>query len=143
MYKWASEQTGAIAEQTVILDLAKRGWAAYRSDRDADHDIIVDLGEQKFTTIQVKAMSAASIKKVVDRSSSRVSNGGKARNSHCYATMGIPWLAGVDKQGNIYYYKLETYKLIEAKTFSVNKYPSDDFPVNDKVKHHTRWKSEI
>ena len=144
MYKWVSEQTGAIAEQTVILDLAKRGWAAYRSDRDADHDIIVDLGEQKFTTIQVKALKGGtSIPKVIDRSGSRVSNGGKARNSHCYATMGIPWLAGVDKQGNIYYYKLETCKLIEAKSFSVNRHPSDDFPVNDKVKHHQRRKSEI
>ena len=87
-------------------------------------------------------MSAASIPKVIDRSGSRVSNGGKARNSHCYATMGIPWLAGVDKEGNIYYYKLETYKLIEAKNFSVNKYPSDDFPINKKVQNHRKAKSK-
>ena len=142
MYKWVSEQTGAIAEQTVILDLAKRGWAAYRSDRDADHDIVVDLGNQKFTTIQVKSMSGNSIAKVIDRSGSKVSNGGKARNSHCYATMGIPWLAGVNRDGHIFYYKLDTYKLIESKSFSVKKYPQDDFPINHNVKHHLLRKGQ-
>jgi len=138
MYKWLSEQHGAISEQAVILDLAKKGWAAYRSDRDADHDIIVDMGSGEFTTIQVKTMSSNSISKYVNRTGSTVSAGGKIRNSQCYASLGIPWLAGVDKEGRIYYYKIENYSLIEAKSFSVNKYPSDDFPTNNNVKHHTK-----
>ena len=138
MYRDRSNQSGDISEMTVYLDMIKRGWiVSLPSSRDAVYDMVVDMGEAGFQTIQVKTMSNNSITKVIDRSGERVSANGKVRNSLDYAAHGIDWLAGVTKDGRIYYYKLETYKDIDAKKFSVNKYPADDFPVNEVPSRHT------
>ena len=138
MYRDRSNQSGDISEMTVYLDLIKRGWiVSLPSSRDAVYDMVVDMGEAGFQTVQVKTMSGVSIAKVIDRSGERVSANGKVRNSLDYAAHGIDWLAGVTKDGTIYYYKLETYKDIDAKKFSVNKYPADDFPINEVPSRHT------
>ena len=138
MYRDRSNQSGDISEMTVYLDMIKRGWiVSLPSSRDAVYDMVVDMGEAGFQTIQVKTMCSNSITKVIDRSGERVSANGKVRNSLDYAAHGIDWLAGVTKDGRIYYYKLETYKDIDAKSFSVNKYPADDFPVNEVPSRHT------
>ena len=62
----------------------------------------------------------------------------KTRNSMDYAAHGIDWLAGVNKEGEIYYYKLNTYKEIPSKSFSVNKWQQDGFPDNEVSKRHSR-----
>ena len=109
MYRDSSNQSGDRSEVAVYLDLIDRGWIVNTpSSRDAVYDLVVDLGD-RFETVQVKTMCGNSITKVVDRSGERVSKNGKIRNSLDYAAHGINWLAGVDKSGDIYYYKLENY----------------------------------
>ena len=138
MYRDRSNQSGDISEMTVYLDLIKRGWiVSLPSSRDAVYDMVVDMGEAGFQTVQVKTMSGVSIAKVIDRSGERVSANGKVRNSLDYAAHGIDWLAGVTKDGRIYYYKLETYRDIDTKSFSVNKNPPDEFPINEVPSRHT------
>ena len=136
MYRDSSNQSGDRSEITVYLDLIKKGWIVNMpSSRDAVYDMVVDVGGS-FETVQVKTMSGNSITKVVDRSGERVSHNGKVRNSLDYAKHGIDWLAGVSEDGNVYYYKLDTYSTIPSKSFSVRKYPSDEFPVNVVSKRH-------
>ena len=138
MYRDRSNQSGDISEMTVYLDMIKRGWiVSLPSSRDAVYDMVVDMGEAGFQTVQVKTMSGNSITKIVDRSGERVSANGKVRNSLDYAAHGIDWLAGVTKDGRIYYYKLETYRDIDTKSFSVNKNPPDEFPINEVPSRHT------
>jgi len=138
MYRDTSNQSGDRSEITVYLDLIKKGWIVNTpSSRDAVYDLVVDRGSH-FETVQVKTMSGNSITKVVDRSGERVSHNGKTRNSLDYAEHGIHWLAGVSKAGEIFYYKLNTYKDIPSKSFSVNKWHQDGFPVNSVAKRHTR-----
>ena len=130
MYKDVSNQSGDKNEYIVFLDLIKKGWIVNTpSSRDAVYDLVVDLGD-RFETVQVKTMSGNSITKYVDRSSERVSKNGKTRNSLDYSKQGINWLAGVNKSGEVFYYKLDTYKNIPTKSFSVNKWRQDDFPNN-------------
>jgi hypothetical protein len=94
------------------------------------YDLLVDLGSE-IVKVQVKTMSGNSIARVVDRSNEVVCRNGKTRNSLDYAKHGIDWLVGVDKHGQCYYYKLETYSKIPSKSFSVNKWKPDQFPVNE------------
>ena len=105
------------------------------SSRDAVYDMVVDRGN-RFETLQVKTMSGNSITKIVDRSGERVSAKGKVRNSLDYAKHGIDWLAGVSKDGNVHYYKLDTYSAIPSKSFSVRKWEQDGFPTNLVSKRH-------
>lgn len=138
MYRDTSNQSGDRSEITVYLDLIKKGWIVNTpSSRDAVYDLVVDRGDH-FETVQVKTMCGNSIAKVVDRSGERVSHNGKTRNSLDYAAHGIHWLAGVSKTGEVYYYKLETYKDIPSKSFSVNKWQQDGFPSNTVSKRHTK-----
>ncbi len=140
MYRDTSNQSGDRSEITVYLDLIKKGWIVNTpSSRDAVYDLVVDRGSH-FETVQVKTMCGNSIAKIVDRSGERVSHNGKTRNSLDYAAHGIHWLAGVNKQGEVYYYRLETYKDIPSKSFSVNKWKQDGFPSNSVSKRHTRSK---
>lgn len=143
MYRDSSNQSGDRSEVAVYLDLIDRGWIVNTpSSRDAVYDLVVDLGD-RFETVQVKTMCGNSITKVVDRSGERVSKNGKTRNSLDYAAHGINWLAGVDKSGDIYYYKLENYGDIPTKSFSVKKWPADDFPTNEASTRHSKKKYNI
>ena len=138
MYRDTSNQSGDRSEITVYLDLIKKGWIVnVPSSRDAVYDMVVDRGTH-FETVQVKTMSGNSIAKVVDRSGERVSHNGKTRNSLDYAAHGIHWLAGVSKCGDIHYYKLNTYKDIPSKSFSVRKWKQDGFPINQVSQRHTK-----
>ena len=143
MYRDSSNQSGDRSEITVYLDLIKRGWIVNTpSSRDAVYDMIVDMGD-RFAKVQVKTLSGNSITRIVDRSGERVSSRGKVRNSLDYAQHGIDWLAGVSKEGNIHYYKLETYSNIPSKSFSVNKWPADKFPDNLVSKRHTNKEKKL
>jgi len=138
MYRDSSNQSGDRSEITVYLDLIKKGWIVNTpSSRDSVYDMVVDVGG-RFETVQVKTMSNNSIARVIDRSGERVSVNGKTRNSLDYAEHGIDWLAGVSKDGDIYYYKLDTYKNIPSKSFSVKKWKQDGFPVNPVPRRHAR-----
>lgn len=140
MYRDTSNQSGDRSEITVYLDLIKKGWIVNTpSSRDAVYDLVVDMGTH-FETVQVKTMCGNSITKIVDRSGERVSHNGKTRNSLDYAAHGIHWLAGVSKTGEVFYYKLATYKDIPSKSFSVNKWKQDGFPLNSVSKRHTGGK---
>ena len=137
MYRDSSNQSGDRSEITVYLDLIKKGWIVNTpSSRDSVYDMVVDVGG-KFETVQVKTMSGNSITRVIDRSGERVSVNGKVRNSLDYAEHGINWLVGVSRDGDVYYYKLDTYKNIPSKSFSVKKWKQDGFPVNPVPKRHS------
>ena len=128
-FKDSSNQSGVVSELTAQLDIIKRGFMCQPPvSRDAVYDLIIDFGEGQMETAQVKTMSGNSITKIVDRSGEVVSRNGKTRNSLDYAAHGVDWLIGVSKLGEVFYYKLETYSQIPGKSFSVNKYPPDDFP---------------
>jgi len=136
MYRDSSNQSGDRSEITVYLDLIKKGWIVNTpSSRDAVYDMVVDRGG-RFETVQVKTMSGNSIARIIDRSGERVSHNGKVRNSLDYAKHGIDWLVGVSQEGLVYYYQLDTYRDIPSKSFSVNKWRQDGFPVNPVSKRH-------
>ena len=138
MYRDSSNQSGDRSEITVYLDLIKKGWIVNTpSSRDAVYDLVVDMGD-RFETVQVKTMCGNSITKIVDRSGERVSWNGKVRNSLDYAAHGIHWLAGVSKEGEVYYYKLDTYSKIPSKSFSVRKWKADGFPSNTVSRRHIK-----
>jgi hypothetical protein len=132
MYRTKSNQSGDISQLAVQLDLAKRGWITnIPQSRDSVYDLWVDLGDPTPARVQVKTMSGNSISRIIDRSGEVVSKNGKTRNSLDYAKEGIEWLAGYDsKTGEIHYYHIDNYSKIGPKSFSVKKWPSDDFPTN-------------
>tara|TARA_B100001248_G_scaffold230282_2_gene190109 strand:+ start:155 stop:604 length:450 start_codon:yes stop_codon:yes gene_type:complete len=138
MYRDSSNVSGDLSEALVFADLIRRGWIVLSpSSRDSVYDFVVDLGDNNFQTVQVKTMCGNSIAKVIDRSGERVSANGKTRNSLDYAEHGVHWLAGVRKSdGAVFYYALETYREIPTKSFSVNKWEPDEFPVNDVPTRH-------
>ena len=138
-YRDSSNQSGDRSEATVMLDLIKKGWVILTpSSRDSVYDYVVDRGNGKFETIQVKTMSGNSICRIVDRSGEIVSANGKIRNSIDYAKHGIDWLVGVKKTGETFYYKHSTYSKIKTKSFSVNLHKQDGFPNREVPNRHAR-----
>ncbi len=131
MYRHISNQSGDKSETLVIAFLQERGWIpSVPQSRDAVYDLIVDLGNKNFQTIQVKTMKRNGIPKRRKRDFENVSKNGKTRNTINYADHKIDWIIGVHKDGSIYPYKLENYKNISPDVFSVRKYKCDEFPVN-------------
>lgn len=141
-YRDSSNQSGDMSELAVQLELTKRGWnVLLPTSRDAVYDMVVDRGDGVFETVQVKTMCGNSIAKMVDRSGEIVARNGKTRNSIDYAEHGIDWLAGYNKKTDkCYFYKLETYAKIQSKSFSVNRYPQDDFPARLVPNRHAKKK---
>ena len=137
-YRDTSNQSGDISENTVKLELIRKGWIVLEpSSRDCVYDLVVDMGTD-FQTIQVKTMCGNSITKIVDRSGERVSRDGKTRNSLDYAEHGVDWLVGVNGEGICYFYELKTYSQIPSKSFSVKKYPPDTFPLFSVPQRHSK-----
>jgi len=138
-YRDSSNQSGDISELTIRLDLIKKGYVVLEpSSRDCVYDLVVDM-DGDFQTMQCKTMCNNSITKIVDRSNEVVSANGKVRNSLDYAKHGVNWLAGRRKKdGEIFYYKLETYSKIPGKSFSVLKHPQDGFPNRTVPNRHTK-----
>ncbi len=137
-YRDSSNQSGDRSEAAVIHDLIMKGFIVCTpQSRDSVYDLVVDMGEH-FETVQVKTMCGNSITRIVDRSGERVSRNGKTRNSLDYAAHGVHWLAGVNKSGEVYYYKHETYSKIPSKSFSVNKWKQDGFPTRIVSKRHVK-----
>jgi len=138
-YRDSSNQSGDISERVVSLEIIKRGWHVLEPiSRDAVYDLVVDI-DGSFQTIQVKTMKDNSIAKVVDRSGEVVARNGKTRNSIDYAAHGIDWLVGYDKrEQKCYFYKHENYSKIQSKSFSVNKYPPDEFPTRLVESRHAK-----
>ena len=126
------------------LEILNRGWIVLDpSSRDAVYDLVVDMGNKNFVTVQVKTMSGNSIHKFIDRSRERVSANGKVRESLDYAEHEIDWLAGYRKEDNkCFFYSLANYSKIPSKSFSVNKYPPDEFPTTEVPNRHARKTSQ-
>ena len=132
MHQTTSEQSGDKSLAIVLLELIDKGYIAVESKRDTDMDIFVWVGHDengmcKTETIQVKTMQGNSVHKIVDRGGEIVSKNGKVRNSIDYAERGIHWLVGVDLERDTHWYHHDTYSKIPTKSFSVRKYPADDF----------------
>lgn len=139
-YRDTSNQSGDLSEQIVKMELIRRGWVVCEpSSRDCVYDLVVDMGGE-FQTMQVKTMSSNSLSKMIDRSGEKVSEHGKTRNSMDYATHGVNWLVGVNKSGECFFYHLETYGPIPTKSFSVKKYPPDNFPSRNVPQRHSKKK---
>jgi hypothetical protein len=138
-YRDTSNQSGDLSQQFVKLEIIRRGWIVLEpSSRDSVYDLVVDRGSAIFETLQVKTMSGNSISKVIDRSGEVVSKTGKVRNSLDYAEHGVDWLVGVNKCGECFFYHLDTYRDIPTKSFSVNKYRPDEFPVLKVPQRHAK-----
>jgi hypothetical protein len=138
-YRDTSDQSGNRSQMLAMLEITQRGWIVLQPvSRDSIYDLVVDHGNGTFATVQVKTMSGNSISKVVDRSGEVVSRTGKVRNSTDYAAHGIDWLVGVNKEGECFFYSLANYKDIPTKSFSVNKWPADEFPTNKVPQRHTK-----
>ena len=137
-YRDSSNQSGDISEQTVKLELIRRGWVVCEpSSRDCVYDLVVDM-DGDFQTIQVKTMTSNSITKRVDRSGEVVSKDGKTRNSLDYAEHGVHWLVGVNREAECFFYHLDTYKEIPTSSFSTKKYKPDTFPTKKVSQRHSR-----
>ncbi len=137
-YRDTSNQSADISENTVKLELIRKGWIVLEpSSRDCVYDFVVDMGDS-FQTIQVKTLRSNKITKIVNRSHECVSRSGKTRNSLDYAEYGVDWLVGVNREGVCYFYKLKTYSQIPSKSFSVNKYPPDNFPSSSVPQRHSK-----
>jgi hypothetical protein len=139
-YRDTSNQSGDISERAVSLELIRRGWHVLEPiSRDAVYDLVVDMGNKAFETVQVKTMCGNSITKVVDRSGERVSANGKMRESLDYAEHEVDWLVGYRREDNkCFFYSLANYSEIQTKSFSVNKYPPDEFPTREVPNRHAR-----
>lgn len=134
-YRTTSNQTGDLSEQIFYAEMIRKGWMVLTpSSRDAIYDFVVDMAEDGFVKVQVKTLQKNTINKVVDRSSSKVSNNGKERNSTDYAEHGIDWLVAVDvNKSKCYYYSLNLYSSISGKSINVKDLPSQEFPINENV----------
>jgi len=138
MYRDKSNQSGDVSALTARLDMAKKGFIVSEPlSRDSVYDFLVETPDG-IESVQVKTMCGNSITKVVNRSGERVSANGKIRNSIDYAQHGIDWLVGVHKDGRVFYYRHENYSNIPSDSFSVNKYPSDEFPLYEVPNRHTK-----
>jgi len=143
-YKTDTNKNADFAESLVATDIMKRGWIVLTpSSRDSEYDFVVDLGAGKFEKIQVKKLSGKRnncLVRRLERGNQTVTENGKVRNSIDYAERGIDWLAGVNIHTSaIYYYQLGTYSKIKAKRFSIDKYQSDEFPINKQIKRNTEY----
>lgn len=141
-YKTNTNRNADFAESLVYADLISKGWITLSpSSRDSPYDFVVDMGN-KFAKVQVKKITSSNmIHKVIARGNQRVTKNGKVRNTIDYAKRGIDWLAGVDiKNKKVYYYSIENYSNIPAKTcFSVKAHKADEFPINIGVKKNTDY----
>ena len=138
-YRDTSNQSGDLSQLIAKLEIVDRGWIVLEpSSRDSVYDLVVDRGNRVFETVQVKTMCGNSISRVIDRSGEVVSKTGKVRNSIDYAAHGVDWLVGVSKTGSCFFYRLDTYRNIPSKSFSVNKSPHDDFPANKVPQRHAK-----
>ena len=142
MYRVTTNQSGDLSENIFCQDIIRKGWMyCTPNSRDSVYDYIVDLGKAGLVKVQVKTMDHphnrqfGRISKRMSRSGQSVSVNGKKRNYVDYAEEGIDWLVGVDRfaDDKCYYYSHSTYSKILSDSFSVGKYPSEEFPVNEDV----------
>tara|TARA_R100001079_G_C4391296_1_gene127357 strand:+ start:49 stop:498 length:450 start_codon:yes stop_codon:yes gene_type:complete len=147
-YRDSSNQNGEVAETAARLAIMKRGWQVTSAgSRDSAYDLIIDMqgsnDEFKAVRAQVKKLSGNMLAKLIDRSGEVVSKNGKPRESTDYAKEGIEWIIGYSlEKEKVYFYHIDTYSKIPTNSFSVAKYPPDDFPTYDVPKRHTKRKGK-
>lgn len=129
-YNFTSNQTADTSQQTVQLDLIRRGWIfAVPYSRDARYDLIVDRGGKKFETIQIKTIDHSILRCTTRPMHCRefVSANGKQRNNYHYKDLEIDWIVGVTKDGQCLYYPYATFSQYE--TINIRVIPPGDFGV--------------
>lgn len=125
MFRWQSELTSELSENSVKLDINKKGWICIKWSRDSIFDFVVDRGYGVFETVQVKAFSGYKIPTVTRYEPKSY------RKTSLYKDYNVTWIAGWEKKtGNIYYYNIETYsKLDDGESIDIRKITPDEFPI--------------
>ena len=136
MFRNETKASCEISEQTVKLDIIKRGWQVIDAPPECPFDLLVDMGLdengfRKIETIQVKSLTSPTWTKSRSGSESDiVSKSGKIRNTHSYYDEGINWLA-VPITGAVSYWPRHVY---EYKSPSqLKKITPSEFPNNNGV----------
>ena len=143
MIKNQSRITGYVVEQTIKLDLTKRGFLVMEGPAESPYDYVVDVGlpdgERIFKTIQVKK-DLRTTSRTGNGKGEPVSANGKDRNSYNYYDEDINFLASVDEHGEPYYIEKENYKYKSSSELNKNLYSlKTPWPFkNDNVSGHSK-----
>jgi hypothetical protein len=120
-----SRITGEVVQQTIKLDLTKRGFFVMEGPLEAPYDLVVDIGlvdgKQIFKTIQVKT-NIRTTSRPGNGKGEPVSTNGKNRNSYNYYDKDISFLASLDEHGEPYYIEKEKYKYKSSSELNKNLY---------------------
>lgn len=114
-YRYSSNQSADRSLLIVMTDIVDRGFMPCTPlSRDTIYDLVVDRGQGKFETLQIKTLSKYSFS-TANRSANAdepVSRNGKARNRYFYRDFGIDWMVGVAREfpHQLYYYSIDVYR---------------------------------
>ena len=124
MFRWQSEQTCEVSETAVMLDILRKGWICQKWSRDSPIDLLVDMGENNFSSVQVKSFTGHTIPTIT-----RNEPDGK-RNTSLYKDFAIDWIVGYQTiTEKIYYYHIDKYGPLDGKSINIRKMPPDNFPI--------------
>lgn len=103
---------GDAAELMAKVDLILKGWIVLSpSSPTSIYDLIIDVGDGKMETAQVKAVDKKSKAFNTYSTSGATYRNGKQRPTLYYKNHNIDWMIGVDViEGDIFYYPLDTYQ---------------------------------
>jgi len=134
MFRNETKASCEISEQTVKLDIIKRGWQVIDAPPECPFDLLVDMGLdengfRKIETIQVKSSNSGYwTKSRSGGESDIVGRSGKIRNTHNYYDEGITSLA-VPINGAVSYWPRHVYEYkssSELKKITPTKFPNND-----------------
>ena len=118
-----SRITSEVIQQTIKLDLTKRGFLVMEGPPESPYDLVVDIGipdgERIFKTIQVKKDLRTTSRPGIE-GGEPVSLNGKSRNSYNYYDKDISFLASLDEHGEPYYIEKEKYKYKSSSELNKN-----------------------
>lgn len=137
-YRHTSNQTADMSQLTVQMDITARGYiSSVPCSRDSAYDLIVDRGNHRFETLQIKTISDHILRCTTrpKQEHSVVSGSGKPRNNHHYRDLGIDWLVGV-KDGRCYYYSSSTFS--QHDVINIRDIPPEEFGYTEVRSHMTR-----
>ena len=133
MIRNQSKLTCEISEQTVKLDLIKKGWQTIDAPPECPFDLLIDKGigddgRRIIETVQVKSENSDPwTKSRSGRGSDTYGPNHKQRNTHNYYDEGIDWLA-VPIGNEVHYWSKEQYRYKtkgEVKKTTPTNFPSN------------------
>tara|TARA_Y100001963_G_C6627410_1_gene374613 strand:- start:44 stop:541 length:498 start_codon:yes stop_codon:yes gene_type:complete len=120
-----SRITSEVIQQTIKLDITKRGFYVMEGPPESPYDLVVDIGlidgKRIFKTIQVKK-DIRTTSRPGSGNGEPVSRNGKNRNSYNYYDKDIDFIASLDKYGEPYYIEKENYKYKSSSELNKNLY---------------------